>query len=318
MNKKGVTQMMLYVIIELIILAAVFFFLMWEVNMLAKNTSFEKRVIAIESTLLADAIQAAPGNVHATYDANSPEPFEMIFITKGMPFARVSEKKDKKNYKQFPFALDKNNFYSLSDSDLSQQVLFSKQDKEFKISNKHDFFPEALSCPITYTKEVVNDKTVVIEPGYSTGQSDEVTKKLENAAANIRGPFGKGKIVEDLSYSGAVENQINDAKPELLIILSSVSKTDSKNTAKAFIPNENDAKTRKIACYILNSLLRNKNIPTPSGLSVIPTSSNAILNQNKLSVLIEFGNDLETQAKLLVNPIYIGEAISAALINYYG
>ena len=95
MNKKGVIQMMLYVIIELVILAAVLLFLMWEVNVLAKDTSFEKRAIATDTALLLDTIQSAPGNVYALYMVATPEPFVMTFITTDRPFVRVASKKDR-------------------------------------------------------------------------------------------------------------------------------------------------------------------------------------------------------------------------------
>lgn len=315
MNKKGVVQLMLYVIIELVILAAVLLFLMWEVNVLAKDTSFEKRASATDTALLLDTLQSAPGNAYITYKITAPETFAMTFLTAERPFVRVASKKDRQEYKQFPFGLNKYIDPSLSDIDPSQQTLFSKTDDEVKASNAQDAMPELLRCPTIDTKQVVNDKTIVIDPGYSIGQSKDVIKELEHM--NIKGPFGKKEIIDDPAHSDTIEAQITAAKPEAVIILNSIAGKDSKNTIKAFIPNKNDAETRKLACYILNQLLRSKNLPTPNGLSIIPTSNNAILNQNKLSVLIEFDNNQETQTKLLDEVAYIGEAISSALSEYY-
>ncbi|MDO8740221.1 MAG: hypothetical protein Q7J54_01460 [Candidatus Woesearchaeota archaeon] len=315
MNKKGVIQLMLYVIIELVILVAVLLFLLWEVNVLAKDTSFEKRATATDTALLLDTMQSAPGTAYMLYKVKTPEPFVMTFITTDRPFVRVASKKDKQEYKQFPFGIDKYIDPSLSDIDLSQEALFSKTGIEFKASNMQDALPEALRCPTVEIKGTVNDKIIVIDPGYSAGQSQDIIKKLEHI--NIKGPFGKKEMIDDPAHSDTVEAQIAAAKPEAVILLNSIAKTDSKNTIKAFIPNENEATTRKLACYVLNYLLRSKDLPASNGLSIIPTSSNAILNQNKLSVLIEFDNDRETQTKLLDDADYIGEAISAALTKYY-
>ncbi|MBI2128624.1 hypothetical protein HYU07_00145 [Candidatus Woesearchaeota archaeon] len=317
MNKKGAIQLMLYVIIELVILAAVLLFLRWEVNVLAKDTSFEKRATATDAALLLDTIQSAPGNAYTLYKVATPEPFVMTFIATDRPFVRVASKKDRQEYKQFPFGLDNYIGHSLSDIDPSQQALFSKTDDEVRVSNVQETFQEALKCPTIDTNDAVNDKIIITDPGYSTDQSQDITNKLKNAAKNIGGPFKDIKEAVNPAYGDTVEAQIAAAKPEAVIILNSISKKDSKNIIKAFIPNENDAKTRKLACYVLNHLLKSKNLPASNGLSIIPTSNNAILNQNKLSVLVEFENDQETQARLLDKAAYIGDAISTALSNYY-
>lgn len=116
-----------------------------------------------------------------------------------------------------------------------------------------------------------------------------------------------------------VESKLNQKieGSDLIIKLQISEKQDSSNNIKVYF-SSNSIKKEEVSalgCTILNSLIKNEILSQITGIAVIPKEGEAILNNNKVSMIVEVGNYLNPNSLSMLKDVKTIETITSTVYN---
>ncbi len=254
------------------------------INGLDKNTNFERAFLERDIANIIDSLYASPGNIMVDYDKYTAW-FSFKFDEDSV---NAYEKQDILNLDNiaYYFTPDKTIGYSTMDikpifrgDDVTEDNLikdinlrFAKTDKRLRINKIESLIPNLneLECP-----------------------------EIENAQRFSKSAFKDFDDISEINDLEGRNNAIRNGNDVFVWYYPGSYGDTTTNTIKAFISSDVNLKeNRRLACLIINPLLDKleriadeNNLRHITGVSIIPTDSWQMLNQNDyLSVLLEVGN----------------------------
>lgn len=116
-----------------------------------------------------------------------------------------------------------------------------------------------------------------------------------------------------------IESELNQKVEEsdLIIKIQISEKQENSNNIKVYF-SSNSIKKEEISalgCTILNSLIKNEILSQITGIAIIPKEGEAILNNNKISMIIEIGNYLNPNSLGMLKDVKTIETITSTISN---
>lgn len=268
----------MFIIFQLLMIAAIFASLMFYVSSLKNQTLFKKLALSRDIALTANTLYAAPGNIEYTYyaaDLNLSE-FDYGFDKQ---LANVFEQERPTSY---PYGDD---------------ILFSHIFP--KIKNPERFYLQNIAYTFSAKKETEAKPNLFKYPYVEVNE----TKGKVMAGFYNENPLAN-QIAAELAVSKEGVGRITEAGTLI------IAEIDDKNpkTLKIEIPAKPDAvkQNRKLASIIANNALERGNIDY---VYIIPSTRDE-LNKANTSVYISLGKDVPITD--------ISQTISRSLSEYFG
>jgi|TARA_B100001971_G_C18242142_1_gene571624 hypothetical protein len=307
-GKKATLEISLFWLMDILIFAVVFFLMMIYVDKTVESTTFEKHFLARDSALLIDTLYISPGNTIINYPQNT------LWFSFNFNKNKVEVYEDETTRKPSSyFTEDKNMIFNYKDIQPEKKADLEKT----LIEEYNPFF--------TYTPELEEGASVKLV--FSKTGKDIVVDKQERAKLDTR--LLECPYLEEETVQGAppiiswLVNDPNELSPDLITKVDSahisvITFTGSypdktTNNMKAYIPIDENKfkKSKKLACMILNNIIKNNNLKDTinrnslidiTGISIIPSDSFSVLNNGNIIVLIEMGNtNIEENKNILLN-----------------
>lgn len=308
-----------------------------------KNTTlFEKNYFARDTALLATAVYGSPANIFYHYRTKD---YEFNFDILHSITSVASKDRTKPVY--YTFAEDK----AVESSTWRSQkppktIIFEKSGDKFTVGDQLKTNLNKLNCPALRPTGALSAQNLLIDPGHGDG-TEIAANGLNESEINLDMaiPFF---IRAENNFNGIESTRIGDLRARLGRLSSYSDKTENadiiisihagnyqdknKNYIKAYYSfnSEKSEEAKALACAIINKILDNLDINKTKfkdiAVAVVPVGKEQndekqILNNNKVSILLEIGNiQIDKNANMLGDigiKNAIGKSIYEALEGYY-
>ena len=309
-KKALVEHNMLVMIVEFVTAAIILGVLLYWVNDIATNKSFDKNVIVRDVSLLTSTITSSPGNIFYEYKINDPFIFDFTSNK-----AKIATKED-----QFPvFYPYRNNKLLKSEFKTPQptaKLYFSKENNEFKINTQQKPTLDKINCPKIKTTK---PNSFGIDPLELSTQED-LTLNIANSLTSYLDRNSDIRMTRDIG----VTRDINELKDSELIIGIRANQLSDKNYLKAYysLASNRAQQSNKLGCYILNEILTYLNFEGSAVIGINPQhftnqDQEIILDNNKVAIILEIGTIKTDEGLNILRNNQLPNFISKGITNYY-
>ncbi len=178
-------------------------------------------------------------------------------------------------------------------------------------------------------KEKLEIKKILVDSGFDENSNLEKAKIANSIAFSLIYKLNKEYQIEHArneDINSLIDNPLSLVKSKLnekidkadaIIGIQIGEKQDISNNIKIYF-SPNSAKKEEISalgCDILNNLIENEALSEVTGIAIVPEDTELILNNDKISMIIEIGNYLNKDSVDMLKNINTIEAISSTIYN---
>ncbi len=340
MKKRGVAFSML--LASEVVAVAIILLLLFNHAMRWSSTERPYQAyLAKDMALIINSLYSSPGGniiVNYTQDASN---FTVNISKEKVLLYKKGPETDEISRKFIGTKIDKIDEKLLKNP---KEIQFAKIGNEILIDNLVQANLNKLTCD-ELTGEKLTNKKILIDPGYEkdnikpSGETCDIANslifKLTTIGVNYFNIFSTRNLNEYSEDGGMLSINCNDPSKSDKPIDSDVTiriragkdKDTTKNNIKAFIVSGSvkEKESRKLACLIINSILKNKAFDDIriTGVSIVPVDVEATDKdlpdkiKDKIFVMLEIGNSESEDGKELLEKIpELGDSISKGFIEY--
>jgi len=318
LNKKAQGDIESYfIIIKLILAIAAIAAMSAYVYSVASDTFFHKLYFSRDIAFMVNTLYPPPGNIYQQYERKGLDKFEIDFNEQKVQIKEEDIKKKGLSFNYF-YATDLNYIFEKYAIKNSNKMDFQKSSDIFEISNELNKKLRLLKCPDINSNDLEwKQKFFLIDPDYSYNEKEKLIvgsigfslyNKFENKGTTI---INIENINEQIRKSNReIEELMEKSDVTISIRIGDYPNNNNVKVYTSSIGDENLVKKRKkLGCLIINELFYDKDLNNIfTGGNVVNVNPKHIkkdygevLNNDKISIIIEIGNIQSDKIKNLEN-----------------